>query len=265
MKAEEVINNLINLYRENRLSHAYLIETNHIEKCILDVKKIIKGMSCVHGKIDNCNECNLCNLIDNNNLPSLIILEPDGKYIKKDSVDDLKKRFSTTPIYTKNNMYIVISPENMNDASFNRMLKFLEEPEENIIGFFITMNKDNVADTILSRCEILKIIYQLEDDIIYDDNLNSSEYLNVLKDSSNNILWYNNTVLLKQLETRNDAVLFLKSILKKSLNNYITTKNIEDKKIANIVNKYLEQLNYNVNLSLLFNSLAIEIGEVYER
>ena len=39
------------------------------------------------------------------------------------------------------------------------MLKFLEEPEDNILGFFITSNKERVIDTIKSRCQIMKIDY----------------------------------------------------------------------------------------------------------
>ena len=45
----------------------------------------------------------------------------------------------------------------MNDTSFNKMLKFLEEPEDNILGFYITRNKDSVANTIVSRCELIKM------------------------------------------------------------------------------------------------------------
>lgn len=45
--------------------------------------------------------------------------------------------------------------EYLNASSANAMLKFLEEPEEHIIGFFLTNNKENVINTIKSRCQIL--------------------------------------------------------------------------------------------------------------
>ena len=41
MKSQELINNLFELYRENRFSHAYLIETNNINMCLNDVKTLI--------------------------------------------------------------------------------------------------------------------------------------------------------------------------------------------------------------------------------
>ena len=42
----------------------------------------------------------------------------------------------------------------MNDFSANKMLKFLEEPEGNIVGFFITDKLNGIIPTIRSRCEI---------------------------------------------------------------------------------------------------------------
>ena len=41
MKLVNDINHIINIYNENKLSHAFLIESNNIEKCLDDVKKKI--------------------------------------------------------------------------------------------------------------------------------------------------------------------------------------------------------------------------------
>ena len=43
------------------------------------------------------------------------------------------------------------------------MLKFLEEPEQNILGFFITNNANNVISTIRSRCEVIKVLYDIHE------------------------------------------------------------------------------------------------------
>ncbi|MBQ6840861.1 MAG: hypothetical protein IJO63_01940 [Bacilli bacterium] len=274
METNAVVNNLITLYREKKLAHAYLIETNNIVKCYEDVKKIVMGICCPSNFQDNCSECNLCHLIKENNLPSLITVEPDGKNIKKEAIENLKSSFSKIPVYTENNIYIIKSPEKMNDTAFNKMLKFLEEPEDNIIGFFITENKDNVANTIVSRCEILKINYKSNSDSdvlgVDEDTYNryfelAQEYQNMLEKNDSSIVWYNNSVLAKELSNRTEITIFLKLLFNLYMEN--VKVNHEDRefvfKKVKIISKYLEQLNYNVNTSLLLDSLAIEMGELY--
>lgn len=272
MEIEILVNQLINLYREKRMAHAYLIETNNINKCFSDIKKVIKGISCVDKYEEKCTKCNICHLIDLNSLPSLIVIEPDGKNIKKEAIENLKSSFSTKSVYTENNIYVIKYPEKMNDTAFNKMLKFLEEPEENIIGFFLTENKDNVANTIVSRCEIVKFNYLNNDksDLL---GINSEEYENLknlaieyqkmLDDNNSSIIWYNNSVLSKKLLNRNEIIIFLRILFDLYLEQLGKKTNIYKK--INIISKYLEQLNYNVNTLLLLDSLAIEVGEVYEK
>lgn len=273
MEAKEVVNNLIALYREKKFAHAYLVETNNIQQCFEDIKKIVKFIFCNTEYSDGCLQCNLCHLIEENNLPSLIVIEPDGKSIKKEAIESLKKSFSTTPIYTSQNIYIIKYPEKMNDTAFNKMLKFLEEPEENIIGFFITENKDYIASTIVSRCELVKMMYNVEaNEERY--NLSAEEYkkylelvnfyINSLENDQHNLVWYNNSVLVKELAERNNIIIFLKLLfslfLQKINPNEQCTKAHQCLKI---IEKYLNQLNYNVNAALLLDSLSIELGEVY--
>ena len=37
------LKNLVELYHENRLSHAYLIETNDVDKCFIELKEVPSG------------------------------------------------------------------------------------------------------------------------------------------------------------------------------------------------------------------------------
>ena len=139
---------LINIYHENKLAHAYLIETNNVDRCLLELKEVVKE---IFKDIQNINT-----LIDNNTLPSLIIINSSEKTIKKDDIEFLQKSFSLSSMYTDKSIYIIVNPEKMNSSAYNKILKFLEEPEANILGFFITNSKENIASTIISRCEIIK-------------------------------------------------------------------------------------------------------------
>ena len=159
-------------YREGRLAHAYLIETNNIPKLMNDLKELIKALNCPEEYQETCHKCNLCNLISKNNLPSLVTIEPEGTSIKKSQIEDLKIAFETKPIYSKYNTYIIKNAEKLNGSSANAMLKFVEEPTEGIIGFFITNNKDVMIPTIKSRCQSLVVNYE-SDNLL--DKLNMTE------------------------------------------------------------------------------------------
>ena len=153
MFAVRMKNEILKKYHEGRLAHAFLLETNDMERCYKDILDIVKEINCPHTFAPKCKEeCNICNLIDNNNLPSLITINPDGQFIKRDQVNTLMNKFSTIPVFTKYNVYIVNEAHRLNNESANALLKFLEEPEDNILGFYITNNKEIVISTIRSRC-----------------------------------------------------------------------------------------------------------------
>ena len=207
MEAEE-LEKLVKYYHENKISHAYLIETNNIDKCFLDLKCVVKQIFCSGNYKENCNECNICSLVDQEFLPSFVVIEPDGATIKKDQVLELKKNFSTMPIYTKDNIYIIKHAEKLNGASANTMLKFLEEPAPHILGFFITDNINNVISTVRSRCEALKVYYDVHElDInsllsgVYNDKLNVViDYLVKLEVEKNYLIMYNKDVILNSFK-----------------------------------------------------------------
>ena len=153
MDKEAIIKNIEKTFLEKKNSHAFLFETNNITKCYEDVLNIIKVIT--NHEYDN--------LIDNNNFPDLISVEPDGKEIKVFQIENIIETFSTTSIMGSYSIYIIKEAEKLNLSSANKILKFLEEPEKNIVGFFITTSVSKILPTIKSRCELFKINYMLED------------------------------------------------------------------------------------------------------
>ena len=284
MRAES-IEKIVKLYHENKLSHAYLLVTNNIENCLSDLKIAIKQINCNKEYLENCTKCNICNLINQNFLPSLIIIEPDGKMIKKEQILELKRKFSTKPIYTKENIYVIKNAEALNAASANTMLKFLEEPEDNIIGFFITNNVNNVINTIKSRCEILNVFYDVHDlNIDSVDNSLNKTYLDVARNYIKKIeveksmrIMYNKSELLNIYSEREDIkkvfqilVIIYEELLKYKLNlnnlfsklniNYLEFLSYEDLLYRiNLLNKFLDDLSNNANIELLLDKFVIEM------
>lgn len=253
---------LYNLSLEHKLAHAYLIETNDVELCYKNVEKLCKKLFCENEYSDNCKNCNICNLIDKKSLSNFIVIEPDGKSIKKKQIDDLKSTCALIPLFVKKNIYVIKYAEKMNDTAYNKMLKFIEEPEENIIGFYITSNKSNIPSTIISRLEIIKDYYEKEPEDLLSTELKKEAdiFISKLESKDVDILWYNETILSNLLKERTDLINFIRYVF----NYYYTQSNkcMNYKKITQIISKYINQLNSNVNGTLLMNSMILEIGEL---
>ncbi|MBE6161067.1 MAG: hypothetical protein E7158_02445 [Firmicutes bacterium] len=273
MKLINNINHIINSYNENKLSHAFLIESNNIDKCLKDVKKVIKIINCEKKYEENCEICNLCYQIDNNTLPSFIIVEPDGSSIKKEQIIELKEKMFTKPIYSKYNTYIIMNAEKLNNSSANTMLKFIEEPEENIIGFFITNNKKNIIDTIKSRCQEIVQNYE-EEQIEFDQEKLElvKEYIKNIELDNKHAMMYNKNVFLEQNYTREEIIKIFKKIFNiynSIYNNDVTLqKEFEYLNIQNRetlarkllkINKTIENISKNGNINLILDSFVIEM------
>lgn len=285
-----VLENLVKYYHENKISHAYLIETNNLEKCYLDLLEVIKQIFCQNEYNKECNKCNICNLVNQNYLPSLVVISPDGMNIKKEQIVELKKKFSTVPIYTKENIYVIKNAEKLNGASANTMLKFLEEPEQNILGFFITNNANNVISTIRSRCEVIKVLYDIHEidinnitnDINKDKFDVAIEYLFKIEVEKKLGIMYNRDVVLNKFSEREDIktvfkIIFIiyEELLKKvmGLDNKFNFEKInelssldKDKVLRriNLVTKFIDDIDSNVNVELLLDKFVIELGDYIE-
>ena len=277
MVVENSIERLIASFSNGKYSHAFLVETNNIEKCLKDIKKFIKVINCPNNYKDNCNaNCNLCNLIDIDNLPSVITIVPDGNSIKKNQLLEVQKKFSTKPVFTKFNTYIVCNSELMTESSANSILKFLEEPEENIIGFFITINKESILETIKSRCEIIKNYYEEvsnDNDNFYTDI--AYEYIFKIF-TKRNLLINKDFILPLGFNRIKYESLFNKMVqiyIIRLKENYFPGNNLDDSlnisnnlaiKQLKIIERTLQGISANGNIELLLDKFVIEMRKTHD-
>lgn len=257
---------LVQYYKEDKLAHAYLISTNNIESCKSVLLDVIKNIFCSGEYVPNCTKCSLCHLIDINNMPSLKIISPDAAFIKKDQVLALRNDFSKESQFSKENIYIILEAEKMNKESANTILKFLEEPEGNVIGFFVTNHIENILPTIQSRCELIYSFFDVDE----DTNLSEDELTQLLQIketyykelNSNDVSILTNKKYLTQIEKK-DIIYIFKMILNDYYDNLkegINSKSniYKTKKKIDLIVEFLEKINYNVNVDLLLDSLVIE-------
>jgi len=251
MQESSNLNLILKNYHENKLSHAFLVDTNSLEETLKEIKKIIAE---ILSDIPNVK-----NLIEKGNLLNLKIIYPDGQFIKKEQILNLKNDFKTIPIYSKYNIYIIMEAEKLNSSSSNTLLKFLEEPEDNILAFLITNNKQSILETIISRCQYYNHFIKID--------LEEKQYFNILSDflemvhkDKNKALLYAKRKLNDEINDKNKCTIFFQEIL--SYYNDILIKQQINKgfiisQIA-LVNEMLYRLNYNVNIPLLLESFILK-------
>lgn len=149
----------INAIKNNKLSHAYIIEThgysNSYELALSFAKYILCPFN--YSNLDKCKNCFQCKTINQNEFIELKILEADGQWIKKSQLDELQSDFSKKTLVGNKKIYIIKSAEKLNVSSSNSLLKFLEEPEEGIIAILLVENVNMLLNTIVSRCQIVSL------------------------------------------------------------------------------------------------------------
>ena len=269
----------------NKISHAYLIDTSSY----VDGKKLVisfaKYLLCKNHYLnkENCDNCNQCLLIDNDNFKDLHIIRPDGNWIRKEQILKLKDEFSTTSLDHGLRIYIIEDAEKLNKHAGNSLLKFLEEPEENIIGILVTNNRHNVLNTLVSRCQV----YKLKN----NKSMHDSEKVTNMFDFAMNIerngieticylneIWHSKKFSKEQaIENFDILEEIYMDILKYNLENetkfvenikdieYISKYNDNNKllKKIKIINESKENLKYNLNMSLFLDKFIIDfIGGV---
>ena len=269
-------NYLVNRFHENKLPHAFLLECNDYDKCFNDVINFIKLINCPNSFDINCNsnDCNLCHLISNNTLPSLIIIDTDSLSIKLDSIIELKEKFSTKPVFSKYNVYIIKQAEKLNASAANSLLKFLEEPDDDIIGFFITNNSERVISTIKSRCQTIMCKYDINGFDIDDEMLDNVKiFLNSIYRNKDDML--SSKIVLDLYVDRSDYELFFKKMLYYIKDCYFDLR--KDKiplvkgvnkdnlvKIMVLIEEILKYILSNVNIELILDKFILEMRKYYE-
>lgn len=237
------LNYLENEISEKNISHAFLIETNNMKQLQFDISRLLYK----NNIIDNPNA---------DNSLSLKIVYADNNLIDKNKILDIQKFIMTKSINHLYKVYFINNAELMNLSSFNKLLKILEEPSENVIGFLLTNNINSIIPTIKSRCKHFKLYYDEE------------EPTNLHLDLINKITNIKNVNFIELLNIKNDLLSIEKNELIELLNKYkkqllSTTQSndmfIELANIYKIVDNSIDLLKSNVNPELVLDKLFIEL------
>ena len=227
-----VTNLLLNSLKNNRLSQAYLFVCDDIDY-ILNyskefVKEILKKSDINQTKLNN-----IFNRIDKNEYTELKIVESQGQFIKKEQLIELQNSVQNKPVEANKIVYIIKNAEKLNSSSANCILKFLEEPSDDIIAILLTNNLNLVIPTIKSRCQILNFkneISMLDE----EEKLKRNLFVSTLEKNAEEM---DNII--------NDYLLFIENLETKKLSTVIYSKDL-----------IWDHFKINEDISTLFNFMT---------
>lgn len=255
MKENFKLQSIFDKYCENKNSHVYLVETNSLDMAIQDILFLFKLINRESENIDK--------LIDSGNLSTLQLIEPDGQEIKIESINRLISSMQSIPVITKENYFIIKNAEKLNQKSGNSLLKLIEEPETEILGFFVCNNASKILPTIQSRTQLIYLNYDItenfDEDILNDSKLFLEKIHNGLTilDSKRICDKY------KSLESMSYFINCLIHLQKKYINS-LTSFDIINKEcsIYKLIIELENVIKKNGNISLSFDSFVIKVGRL---
>ena len=198
--------------QNNKIVQAYLFYSDDIDYIYKYAKDFSKEI--IAKDLDT--KDNICKKIDEDIYSELKIVEPISNNIKKEQLIDLQKEVQNKPIEGNKIVYIIKNCEKLTAASSNSILKFLEEPADDIVAILLTDNISYVLPTIKSRCQVVNF-----NRIKKDKNENTYDLFY-------NLLIFDNSDLDDMNKKIDVAVNFIENIETKGINEFIYIKNIWD-------------------------------------
>ena len=269
----EEINNSI---KNNKITHAYLIETNDYPDANQLILAFIKELFKIYMpeeeflKIDK--------MIENNSFSDYIMIEPDGNWIKKDQILEIKEKFSTTSVENRPRIYLIKEADKLNKYAANSLLKFLEEPDGNVIAILTSNNRYRVLETIRSRCQLYTLI-NTDKKVEFENIELLNNIIDTLEKQKEASIAYLPTVLDNDLHDKkfwieifNNMIDIYENSIRKYENveykdyGQVLSLIIEKNSLQNIINKIsilfttLNNLEYNLNISMMLDKFVIEFS-----
>ncbi|MDD2968512.1 MAG: DNA polymerase III subunit [Lachnospiraceae bacterium] len=166
---ESIKEYLGNVLRENKISHAYIINGERSAGKEFIAHTFAMALQCEKPDDDNnpCHECHSCKQAMGYNQPDIIRITHEKP--NTIGVDDIRQQINADiaikPYNSRFKIYIMNEGEKMTVAAQNALLKTLEEPPSYAVILILTTNIHSLLPTILSRCVVLNM-KPVKDDLV---------------------------------------------------------------------------------------------------
>ncbi|MBQ0017660.1 MAG: hypothetical protein KBS63_00410 [Clostridiales bacterium] len=163
------INSLIvNICEGASAAHAFIVEGVAGEARSSFVQELAEGLSCQAADPADrpCGRCSACIQIKAGTNMDIYHMSMSGKqgYKVEDDVEPFIEKLSMSP-YGRYRIGIIDEADLLSEIVQNKLLKTLEEPEPGSVIILAASNRDNLLQTVRSRCSLIRMSdYVGEDD-----------------------------------------------------------------------------------------------------
>ena len=162
--------------RQDRLSHAYIIEGDSLSNREGFALDMAKAVLCKENPGVGCDSCSICRRVSHGNYQDLYMVESDNRSVKDKDIFQLQLDLMNIPTGEgERNIAIVPDADTMTVRAQNRFLKTLEEPQEGTLILLLVENSEKLLPTIRSRCQTIRLY--LQDKTIQSEQLEIAEAL----------------------------------------------------------------------------------------
>ena len=163
---ETTVRTLQNAIETGRIHHAYLFSGVRGVGKTTAARILAKALNCVSGPtIEPDNTCSICREITEG--IDLDVREIDAAtYTGVDNVRELRDVSQFQPARDRYRVFIIDEAHMLSTASWNALLKLIEEPPPHVIFMFATTEMHKVPTTILSRVQKLILRKVTVDEVI---------------------------------------------------------------------------------------------------
>ncbi len=106
--------------------------------------------------LDACGRCSACLKLAAGQHPDLLVIEPEGRFIKIDQVRAVSAATRFRPYEGARRFVLVDKADALHEAAANALLKTLEEPRGDTMFALVTTSPHLLLETIRSRCQPLR-------------------------------------------------------------------------------------------------------------